>query len=183
MAGDTDLRILLPLVESVEQVRAVRRLLRTMTGSPPPLGAMIETPVAVRRAHEIALEADFLSIGTNDLVQYTLGLDRAQPLATARSAADPRVLSLIAETVAAAHDAGLTIEICGEAASVPDVATLFVGLGVDELSVAPARIDEVRTTVRRISAAEAADAAAAAISGECGNEQGQVLGGLGGVVA
>jgi phosphoenolpyruvate-protein kinase (PTS system EI component) len=183
VAGDTDLRILLPLVESVEQVRAVRRLLRTMTGSPPPLGAMIETPVAVRRAHEIALEADFLSIGTNDLVQYTLGLDRAQPLATARSAADPRVLSLIAETVAAAHDAGLTIEICGEAASVPDVATLFVGLGVDELSVAPARIDEVRTTVRRISAAEAADAAAAAISGERGNEQGQVLGGLGGVVA
>jgi len=182
-AGNADLRILLPLVESAEQVRAVRRLLRTATTTPPPLGAMIETPLAVQRAHEIALEADFLSIGTNDLVQYTLGLDRTQPLATARSAAHPRVLGLIAETVEAAHGAGLTIEVCGEAASVPDVATLFVGLGVDELSVAPARIDELRTTVRGISAVEAAEAAAAAISGERGDEQGEVLGGRGGVVA
>jgi phosphoenolpyruvate-protein kinase (PTS system EI component) len=182
-AGDADLRILLPLVESAEQVRAVRRLLRGATVTPPPLGAMIETPLAVQHAHEIALEADFLSIGTNDLVQYTLGLDRTQPLATARSAAHPRVLGLIAETVEAAHGAGLTIEVCGEAASVPDVATLFVGLGVDELSVAPARIDELRTTVRGISAVEAAEAAAAAISGERGNEQGEVLGGRGGVVA
>ena len=182
-AGNADLRILLPLVESAEQVRAVRRLLRTATTTPPPLGAMIETPLAVQRAHEIALEADFLSIGTNDLVQYTLGLDRTQPLATARSAAHPRVLGLIAETVEAAHGAGLTIEVCGEAASVPDVATLFVGLGVDELSVAPARIDELRTTVRGISAVEAAEAAAAAISGERGDEQGEMLGGRGGVVA
>src|SRR5581483_9813371 len=172
-AGNADLRILLPLVESAEQVRAVRRLLRTATTTPPPLGAMIETPLAVQRAHEIALEADFLSIGTNDLVQYTLGLDRTQPLATARSAAHPRVLGLIAETVEAAHGAGLTIEVCGEAASVPDVATLFVGLGVDEL----------RTTVRGISAVEAAEAAAAAISGERGDEQGEMLGGRGGVVA
>jgi phosphoenolpyruvate-protein kinase (PTS system EI component) len=182
-AGNADLRILLPLVESAEQVRAVRRLLRAATATPPPLGAMIETPLAVQHAHEIALEADFLSIGTNDLVQYTLDLDRTQPLATARSAAHPRVLGLIAETVEAAHRAGLTIEVCGEAASVPDVAALFVGLGVDELSVAPARIDELRTTVRGISAVEAAEAAAAAISGERGNEQGEMLGGRGGVVA
>jgi phosphoenolpyruvate-protein kinase (PTS system EI component) len=189
LAGGPDLRLLLPLVESAEQVRAVRRLLRTAaadvgwTAELPPVGAMVETPIAAEHAHDIALEADFLSIGTNDLVQYTLGLDRTQPLATARSAADPRVLSLIARTVEAAHEVGLTIEICGEAASVPDVATLFVGLGVDELSVAPARIDELRTTVRATSASDAAAAAAAALSGERGNEEGEVLGGLGGVVA
>jgi phosphoenolpyruvate-protein kinase (PTS system EI component) len=189
LAGGTELRLLLPLVESADQVRAVRRLLRAAaadvgwTAAMPPVGAMVETPLAAERAREIALEADFLSIGTNDLVQYTLGLDRTQPLATARSAADPRVLSLIARTVEAAHDAGLTVEVCGEAASVPDVATLFVGLGVDELSVAPARIDELRTTVRVTSASDAAAAAAAVLSGESRNEEGEVLGGLGGVVA
>jgi len=188
-AGDSELRLLLPLVESAEQIRAVRRLLRTAAsdlGRPSaltPLGAMVETPLAASRAHELALEADFISIGTNDLVQYTLGLDRAQPLATARSAADPEVLQLIADTVAAAHEAGLTVEVCGESASVPELATLYVGLGVDELSVAPARLDEIRTTVRRISAEESAGLAWAALSGERRNEQGEAVGGLGGVHA
>ena len=187
-AGDADLRLLLPLVESPEQLRAVRRLLRDAasdTGwtAAPPLGAMIETPLAARRAHELALEADFFSVGTNDLVQYTLGLDRSQPLATARSAADPRVLRLIADTVAAAHEAGLTVEICGESASVPELAILYVGLGVDELSVAPARLDEIRTTVRSVSAEHATDLAWSVLSGEGGNQQGKLVGGLGGVVA
>jgi phosphoenolpyruvate-protein kinase (PTS system EI component) len=189
VAGEARLRLLIPLVESADQVRAVRRLLRLAaadvgwTSELPPVGAMVETPLAAQRARELALEADFLSIGTNDLVQYTLGLDRTQPLATARSAADPRVLSLIALTVEQAHEAGLTVEVCGEAASVPDVATLLIGLGVDELSVAPARVDELRTTVRLTSSAEAAAAAAAVLSGERGDEHGEVLGGLGGVIA
>jgi phosphoenolpyruvate-protein kinase (PTS system EI component) len=187
-AGDADLRLLLPLVESPEQLRAVRRLLcdaASDTGwtAAPPLGAMIETPLAARRAHELALEADFFSVGTNDLVQYTLGLDRSQPLATARSAADPRVLRLIADTVAAGHEAGLTVEICGESASVPELAILYVGLGVDELSVAPARLDEIRTTVRSVSAEHATDLAWSVLSGEGGNQQGKLVGGLGGVVA
>jgi phosphoenolpyruvate-protein kinase (PTS system EI component) len=188
-AGRSELRILLPLVESAEQVRAVRQLLRDAAAATgrseplPPLGAMLETPLAVRRAHEIAFAADFLSIGTNDLVQYTLGLDRTQPLATARSGGDPRVLRLVADAVAAAHDAGRTIEICGEAASVPDLATLYVGLGVDELSVAPARVDELRSTVRSIDATEAARTAAAVLSGEGRHQTREVLGGRDGAVA
>jgi phosphoenolpyruvate-protein kinase (PTS system EI component) len=188
-AGGADLRLLLPLVESPEQLRAVRRVLRSAAASVgwgsslPPLGAMVETPLAANRAHELVLEADFLSIGTNDLVQYTLGLDRTQPLATAASAADPRVLGLIAETITAAHEAGLKVEVCGESASVPELATLYVGLGVDELSVAPARLDELRTVVRSISAAKAAELASASLSGQSGNEQSQVVGGLGGVHA
>jgi phosphoenolpyruvate-protein kinase (PTS system EI component) len=201
VAGDAVLRVLLPLVETPAQLRAVRTLLRAASGerSAPPLGAMIETPEAVRRVRELVLDADFISIGTNDLVQYTLGLDRTKPLATARSAADPAVLRLVAETVAGAHEAGLTVEVCGEAASVPELAVLFVGLGVDELSVSPARVDEVRSAVRSISAEAAGEAAAAALqaasadeaialarpllSDEARDEQSHLFGGLDGVVA
>jgi phosphoenolpyruvate-protein kinase (PTS system EI component) len=204
-AGEAELRVLLPLVESAHQVRAVRALLRAAAqdvgwSAPlPPLGAMIETPDAARRAREIALESDFLSIGTNDLVQYTLGYDRSEPLATAASAADPRVLTLIAATVEAAHAAGVTIEICGESASLPELAALYVGLGVDELSVAPARVDEVRATVRALRAELAAEAASRALgadsqdaalalgrgllSDELGHEQHELLGGRDGILA
>ena len=185
------LRILLPLVEDAGQVRAVRALL----DGPVPLGAMIETPTAVRHADAIAAAADFLSIGTNDLVQYTLGLDRLRPLASTTTAADPEVLALIAETVRAAHAAGHTIEVCGEAASDPAFAVLLVGLGVDELSAAPARLDELRATVRGISAADAAEAARSALAastaegalaparelllGELRDETGKAVGGFG----
>src|SRR6185437_15658277 len=120
------------------------------------IGAMIETPGAAERAAEIAGEADFLSIGTNDLVQYTLGLDRDRPVASAATAAEPIVLGLVGRVVEAAHAAGKTVEVCGEAAGETAVATLLIGLGVDELSAAPARLDELRETVRRLSYAEAA---------------------------
>ena len=191
----TQLRILLPLVESAEQVRAVRALVDDRTV---PIGAMIETPAAARSAPEIAAAADFLSIGTNDLVQYTLGLDRERPVASATTAAEPIVLGLIARVVEAAHAARKTVEVCGEAASEAEVATLLIGLGVDELSVAPAMLDELRETVRRLSFADAADAAREAVaassarealalaagllSAELGHETGQVLGSLGGAV-
>lgn len=194
----THLRILLPLVESAEQVRFVRSLLREAVGEeyPVELGAMIETPEAVEHAAEIALEADFLSIGTNDLVASTLALHRDLPLASAATAADPVVLAHVASVVAAAHEVGITVEICGEAAGVAELVVLFVGLGVDELSVAPARVDLVRGVIRAISAersasvareALAADSAAAVLelvrSGEAGDELREALEGLGGVRA
>ena len=204
-AGAADLRILLPLVESPQQVRTVRTLLRAAAadtgwqGKLPSIGAMIETPGAARRAHDIALEADFISIGTNDLVQYTLGLDRRHSIATARSAADPRVLGLVAATVRGATAAGVTVEVCGESASISEIAALYVGLGVAELSVAPARLDELRATVRALSAEQAAataeqalaapsEAAALAlarelVSGELGDQQDEMLGGRDGVLA
>ena len=189
------LRVLLPLVESAEQVRAVRAL---VPGTDVSIGAMIETPEAVGRAAEIAAEADFLSIGTNDLVQYALGLDRDRPVASAATAAEPIVLRLVGQVVEAAHAAGRTVEVCGEAAGEATVATLLIGLGVDELSVAPARLDELRETVRRLSFADAADTARRALatssarvtlalarrllSAELGHETRQVVGGLGGAV-
>jgi phosphoenolpyruvate-protein phosphotransferase len=195
-AGEgTELRILLPLVETPEQVRTVRALVDNSAVS---VGAMIETPAAAGRAAEIAAEADFLSIGTNDLVQYTLGLDRERPVASAATAAEPIVLRLIAQVVDAAHAAGKTVEVCGEAAGETAVAALLIGLGVDELSVAPARLDELRETVRQLSFTDASEAARNALevssasaalalaggllSAELGHEAGQVLGGLGGSV-
>jgi phosphoenolpyruvate-protein kinase (PTS system EI component) len=194
-AEGTELRVLLPLVESAEQVRTVRALVADPDVS---LGAMIETPAAAGRAAEIAAEADFLSIGTNDLVQYTLGLDREQPVASAATAAEPIVLRLIAQVVDAAHATGKAVEVCGEAAGETAVAALLVGLGVDELSVAPARLDELRETVRLLSFTDAAEAARQAVeapsarqalalaggllSDELRHETGQVVGGLGGAV-
>jgi phosphoenolpyruvate-protein kinase (PTS system EI component) len=162
----TRLRILLPLVESADEVRAVRALLETEV----PLGAMIETPTAADRAAEIARASDFLSIGTNDLVQYTLGLDRDRPLASAATAADPAILRLVDRIVTAAHACGRTVEVCGEAAGEPSVARLLVGLGVDELSAAPSRLDELRRMVRSVSAAEAAEAARSAQLRQNGGE-------------
>jgi phosphoenolpyruvate-protein kinase (PTS system EI component) len=194
-AEETQLRVLLPLVESAEQVRTVRTLVADPDVS---VGAMIETPEAAGRAAEIAAEADFLSIGTNDLVQYTLGLDRERPVASAATAAEPIVLRLIAQVVDAAHAAGKTVEVCGEAAGETAVAALLIGLGVDELSVAPARLDELREAVRLLSFVEAAEAARQAVeassarqalalaggllSAELRHETGQVVGGLGGAV-
>ena len=195
-AGEsTQLRILLPLVESAAQVRAVRALV----GNPAvAIGAMIETPAAAARAAEIAAESDFLSIGTNDLVQYALALDRERPVASASTAAEPIVLGLIAQVVDAAHAAGKTVEVCGEAAGEAEVAALLVGLDVDELSVAPARLDEVREVVRLLSMPDAADAVKQALvapsahealglardllSAEPRHETHQVLGGLGGAI-
>lgn len=202
----TALRLLLPLVHDAAELRSARELLdRALEsvrwrGPHPALGAMIETPEAARRANEIAVEADFLSIGTNDLVQYTLGLDRELPLATVQAAADPEVLGHVAAVVRAARAHNLTVEVCGEAAGEAALVVLLVGLGVDELSVAPARLDEVRTVVRRTSGAKAAQAARRALAAESArqafafaeevlsvdepdHDRGELLDGLGGVVA
>jgi len=194
------LRLLLPLVELASEVRAVRGLLREGGGHPPQLGAMIETPAGVLRVAEIALEADFISIGTNDLAATTLGLTRDLPVGSALSAAAPAVLRHVRDIVAGAHDADLTVEVCGEAASEPAVAVLLLGLGVDELSVAPARVDLIRATLRATRYDEAATVAAAALdartveealdlaetllrSAQLGDDLSETLDGLGGVPA
>jgi phosphoenolpyruvate-protein kinase (PTS system EI component) len=161
---ETELRVLLPLVESPEQVRAVRSLLPSVQ-----LGAMVETPAGAARAAELAAECDFLSIGTNDLVQYTLGVDRQGAAASPRAVAHPSVLRHIEAVCAAAADAGIPVEVCGEAAGEPELVPLLVGRGVSELSVAPVRLDAVRAAVRA--------------SGELGDERSEALDGLDGVRA
>jgi phosphoenolpyruvate-protein kinase (PTS system EI component) len=145
------LRILIPMVGGPHHVIAVHEALATvLDGRPAPqLGAMIETPEAAHRASEIANVADFLSVGTNDLTQLVLGLDREE----SRSApvTDVRVLRLIDATARAAHAAGIVVDVCGEAASDLTAMPILIGLGVDELSVAAARVGEVRKWVRGLN--------------------------------
>ena len=139
-----DLRLLVPMVTSAEQVRAVRALL----DAPVQVGAMIETPEAAKTAAEIARECDFLSIGTNDLTQLVLGLDREK--SRRAPVLDVRVLRLIAETMRAGQAAHIPVDVCGEAASDARALPAMVGFGADELSVAPARVGQVRQWIREL---------------------------------
>jgi phosphoenolpyruvate-protein kinase (PTS system EI component) len=157
--ANVKLRILVPMVTRPEQVREVRRVLATvLEGRPAPqVGSMIETPEAALGAEEIAQSSDFLSIGTNDLTQLVLGLDREH--SKSAPVTDVRVLGLIDATVRAAHLAGIAVDVCGEAASDPVAMPVLVGLGVDELSVAAARVGGVRAAIRGLSFASSREAA------------------------
>jgi phosphoenolpyruvate-protein kinase (PTS system EI component) len=159
---DTDLRILLPMVESAAQVAAVRAALPEGTA----LGAMIETTQAVANAAEIAAAADFLSIGTNDLSHAVLGSDRFG--GAPAPAHHPRVLAAMATSARAAARARKVLEVCGEAASEPAAVPLLVGLGAGELSVGAARVGAVRGWIRALRHDEARRAADAALrAGGC----------------
>ena len=154
----TGLRVLVPMVIGPDDVRAVRELLleavAAMPGAGmPQLGAMIEVPAAAAMATHLAPMVDFFSIGTNDLTNFQLGLDRSAP--GEAPAHHPAVLRLIAETTRAAREAGILVDVCGEAASDPVAMPLLLGLGVDELSVGAARVGTVRDWVRALSQAEA----------------------------
>ena len=159
--------IMLPMVDTLEQLTATRALLDQTAHSlgvaiVPRLGSMIETPAAVEAAAQIATASDFLSIGTNDLTAATLGADR---FAVNKAATHhPRVLRSIAASVTAAHDAGIRIEVCGEAASDAIMVPLLVGLGVDELSVGAARVGEIRDWIRKLDSVEAAGLARSALT-------------------
>ena len=153
-AASCDVRILVPMVTSALQLKAVRGTLETLhRGTMPLLGAMIETPEAALGARAIAKEADFLSIGTNDLTQLVLGLDRER--SRTAPVLDVRVLRLIEATIQAAREAQIPVDVCGEAASDPAAVPILVGLGVDELSVAAARVGIARQWVRELDFAVA----------------------------
>jgi phosphoenolpyruvate-protein kinase (PTS system EI component) len=153
------LRLLVPMVTSAEQLRSVRSVLdAVLEGRPSPLlGSMIETPEAAVHADAIATESDFFSIGTNDLTQLVFGLDREQ--SKSAPVTDVRVLRLIDATARAARGARIPVDVCGEAASDPVAMPILVGLGVDELSAAAARVGEVRQWVREMSYAASRQAA------------------------
>jgi phosphoenolpyruvate-protein kinase (PTS system EI component) len=160
VAGGADVRVLLPMVRSADDVRLTRAILATLGGELP-LGAMIELPEAADAAGAIAAECEFLSIGTNDLTHATLGTDRfAHGEAPAH---DPRVLGHIASSARAAAEAGIPLEVCGEAASDPLTVPLLVGLGADELSAGAARVGAVRAWVRALDHGEAVQLASRAL--------------------
>jgi phosphocarrier protein FPr len=164
-AGGEALSVMLPMVTVPTEVVAVRARLERLAGSAPVrLGAMIEVPAAAIVADGIAAVSDFLSIGTNDLVQYALAADRTNSaLAELASPLQPAVLRLIRSVVEGARPWGRHVSVCGEAAADPEMIPLLVGLGVDELSVAPTSIGAVRAVAAGLDVEACRRLAAAAV--------------------
>ena len=160
-----ELRILLPMVSNVDEVEEARRHIDAMRLSlqskriePPTtihVGAMIEIPSAALQAHQLAEYVDFFSIGTNDLTQYTLAVDRVNKLVGhLYQETHPAVLHLIRNVVRAGEDTGTPVTVCGEMAGDPMLAMLLVGMGVRSLSMSPMLIGPVKQSLRQHSAAE-----------------------------
>jgi phosphotransferase system, enzyme I, PtsP len=118
--------------------------------SVPAIGAMIEVPAAVELALDIAREVDFLSLGTNDLMQYALVVDREDArMAALGDPYHPAILRMIARVVTAARAAGKPVSVCGEIAARPDIALALSALGVDSLSVVPTAIPGLKQALSR----------------------------------
>ncbi|PTS88140.1 MULTISPECIES: phosphoenolpyruvate--protein phosphotransferase [unclassified Caulobacter] len=149
-------RIMVPMVASLDELRAVRAVLdeaRRELGVSETieLGVMVETPAAAVTADLLAAEADFLSIGTNDLTQYVLAMDRGNPEVAARiDALHPAVLRMIAQTCAGGARHGRWVGVCGGAASDLAAVPILLGLGVTELSATASSVPEVKALVRRL---------------------------------
>jgi phosphotransferase system enzyme I (PtsI) len=169
-----DIRIMLPLVVTLDEVRAARKMLDEAARELEecgvefrrdlPLGVMIETPAAAVAADTLVNDVAFFSIGTNDLVQYTLAVDRGNAnLASRFTPLHPAVLRLIRRTVEIGREGGLEVAVCGEMASQPLMAFALIGLGVRQLSVAPRSVPLVKRIVRSISVETAEVAARAAL--------------------
>lgn len=159
-AGGRPLTILIPMVTSVEEIRRVKQLVtsalsqhpQTSAQPPPRFGAMIEVPAAVEIATELAREADFFSIGTNDLIQYTLVVDRDDPrLSSPLDAFHPAILRMARRVVQAGHAAGKEVSVCGELAGRFEFAAAFLALGVDALSVTPRIIPELKQKLAQVA--------------------------------
>lgn len=152
--------VMFPMIVSVNEVRRIKEIVEQVkkelsaegySVGKVELGIMVETPAAALISDELAKEVDFFSIGTNDLTQYTLAVDRQnQKLESTCDTHHPAVLKLIEMTVANAHRAGIWAGICGELAADTDLTETFLAMGVDELSVSASSVLKVRKAVRDI---------------------------------
>jgi phosphoenolpyruvate-protein phosphotransferase (PTS system enzyme I) len=156
-----DVRVMFPLVSTLTEFRQARAILDTVAAeliaegvavpANLPVGVMVEVPAAAVMADQLAKEVDFFSIGTNDLIQYTLAVDRTnETVANLYSAADPAVLRLIALVIAAAAPRGLEVTVCGAMGGEPLYATLLLGLGIRHLSMPPHQLPEIKRVIRAI---------------------------------
>ena len=154
-AALSDIHVMFPMIATLDELRAARRILdeeQRASGGSVRVGVMIEVPSAALIAEHLAREVDFFSIGTNDLTQYTLAMDRGHPqLAPQADALHPAVLGLISLTVEAAHRHGKWVGVCGGMAAEPLAVPVLLGIGVDELSVPVPAIAAVKALVRRLS--------------------------------
>ena len=162
-----NLRILLPMVTAIDELRAARALIgrchaevlsEGFTAPLPDIGVMIEVPAAVYLAGPLAQEADFLSVGSNDLTQYLLAVDRGNArVAALYQALHPAVLAAFAHIIKAAHGENKSVSICGELAGDPRAAPLLVAMGFDQLSMNAGSLSLVKRVLSAFSAAELAD--------------------------
>ncbi len=161
-------RIMLPMVSSAAEIRMVRTMIRELAphaAAPVNLGVMVETPAAALLAHHLMAEADFLSIGTNDLTQYVLAMDRGNAmLASQIDALHPAVLQLAARAAAAGAATGKPVGLCGGLAADALAAPLLVGLGITELSLPAAAIPAVKAAIASVTLARCREIAQAALA-------------------
>ncbi len=164
-AGHT-IKVMFPMVSSIDEIRTLRQLVAEVAtelrqegqtiADRLDIGIMVETPAIALLAEQALTLVDFLSIGTNDLTQYTLAADRTNAAVNyLNDAFHPAVLRLIAQTARAAHDAGKWVGVCGELAGDPLAQVLLVGLGITELSMSSALIPAAKVIIRRASLADA----------------------------
>ncbi len=176
-----DVRIMLPLVVSLDEVRATKALIRESMRElearnvpfrrDVPVGVMIETPAAAVGADTFIGEAEFFSIGTNDLVQYTLAVDRGNANLAARfTPLHPSVLRLIQRISDVGTEHGLEVCVCGEMASEPLMAFVLIGLGIRQLSVNARAVPLVKRIIRGVSVSFAREAALAALGSGTADE-------------
>lgn len=175
VAAEHPLQLLVPMVATLAEIEAVKRLLDEARaallaeGKPAaehlPFGVMVEIPALALKAAHVVPAVDLLSIGTNDLTQYTMAAERGNPaLAALLDPLDPAVLRLIGEVGSAAVGHEVTVAVCGEVASDPSLAALLLGLGVRELSVPPIDVPAVKEAVRAVRLADAEELAARAMA-------------------
>jgi phosphoenolpyruvate-protein phosphotransferase (PTS system enzyme I) len=135
------------------------------------VGVMIEVPSAVMIAEALAQKVAFFSLGTNDLIQYTLAVDRMnERIAHLYEPTHPAILRMIKKTIEAAHKHGIWVGVCGEMAADLNSTPLLLGLGVDELSVTPSQVPEIKFLIRRLKASESRELAAFALACDSGEE-------------
>ncbi len=156
------MRVLVPMISGLEELRAVKKIWVDCQeqlkkegipyASSIPFGIMIEVPSAVQLVHLLAKEADFLSVGTNDLIQYTLAVDRNnEKVAAFFEPLHPAVLASLHQIIQAAHAAQKPVGICGEVAGDPQLVPLLIGLGIDQLSMIPSNIPVIKNLIRTLS--------------------------------
>ena len=170
-----DIKIMVPLVTCVDEIRSVKALVKELMveldaenvayNKDIQVGAMIETPAASLIADLLAKEADFFSIGTNDLTQYTMAVDRGNAkVAYLYSSYNPAVLRSMKNIIEAANEAGIMVGMCGEAAADPLLIPLLISFGLGEFSVSATSVLATRGTIAKWSKAEADELAAKALS-------------------
>ncbi|MEZ6090835.1 MAG: phosphoenolpyruvate--protein phosphotransferase [Pirellulaceae bacterium] len=176
-----DVRMMFPLISTLQELRSARMLVNIVIDDlreegaqfrgDIPIGMMVEVPAAVIMIDRFAEEVDFFSIGTNDLVQYTLAVDRSnESVAELYQSSDPAVLRLIQRTVEVSDATGTPVGICGEMSSMPARVLLLLGMGVRSLSVPPLAIPRIKKVIRSVSIGDCCDIAQRALQLESARE-------------